>query len=389
MKSELVMVAAAMAAAYAGSAEIEDVCLLSEPPAWNAKSRAETMAWFLENEYGVRPEATAKPDLAFAPICPDRTVLDGAAVRTRVRITCRGPYGTNSFDVTAFVPTAGKGPKPAFLHTFNHPEADIIDPDRTTWKGAWPVDRIVARGYAAIAFDVCQVAPDYNTGNREGVFASYEKPGAANRPTNAWGTLSAWAWAASRVMDWIETRPELVAKRVAVIGLSRGGKTALLAGVTDGRFAMACVNNSGCSGAKLQRADLPESEHIHQICRYYPYWFCANYISWANLEREIECDQHQWLALMAPRPVAVASATVDNWAGQRGEYASCVFASGAWEAHGRKGLVAPEGYPQPEHPLQEGWISYHLRTGPHNLTAYDWERYMDFADKRMKADDSK
>lgn len=347
-------------------------------PAWNAASSGETYKWFMENEYGVRPPAAEKPVVRFSAFEPDKVMMGGAAVRKRVRITYEGPCGTGEFVATAFIPTA-KGPHPSFVLICNRNPVANIDPERVHKIDFWPAEELVRRGYAAIAFYNGDVAPDWDTGNTKGVFACYEKEGPYRR-RNAWGTLSAWAWGASRVMDWIETEPTLDAKHVGVVGHSRGGKTALLAGVTDKRFAMACSNDSGCSGAKLNRMDLPQSEHLADIGPTFPYWFCKNYLRWINRETEMPYDQHQFVALMAPRLVAVASASEDKWAGPRGEYESCVRAGGAWEAQGRKGFVT-DGFPAPEQPQQEGSVSYHLRTGRHNLTAYDWKCYLDFADR--------
>ena len=334
---------------------------VSTVPDWNAASREETMKWFLENEYGVRPPAAENPDVSFSAIEPDAVMMDGAAVRKRVRITYRGPYGTNSFDVTAFVPKNAKTPSPAFLLICNRKPDENIDPTRRVKCDFWPAEEIVRRGYAAIAFYNGDIAPDWDTGNTQGVFACYEKPGPYRR-RNLWGTLSAWAWGASRVMDWIETEPTLDAAHVAVVGHSRGGKTALLAGVTDPRFAMACSNDSGCSGAKLNRMDLPESEHLVNICPTFPYWFCKDYIKWVNRETEMPFDQHQWMALMAPRLVAVGSAEGDPWAGPAGEEASCELARPAW--------------------ADPTCVDYHIRPGKHNLTLVDWTAYMDFADRK-------
>lgn len=335
--------------------------------------------WFFDNIYGQRPAAAEKPDVSFAPIGEDKVMMDGAALRKRVTITVKGPYGELSFPVTAFIPTKVQGPVPAFLLILNRAPEENTDPDRVVKSPFWPAEEIVARGFAAITFYNGDVAPDYNTGNTQGVFAIYEKPG-PYRPLNTWGTLSAWAWGASRVMDWIETEPLVNAKRVAVVGHSRGGKTALVACVTDPRFAMACSNDSGCSGAKLNRMDLPESESIAIITSRFSYWFCEKYIQYANRDREMPHDQDEFLALIAPRLLCVASATEDHWAGPRGEFEAARRASAAWQERGLKGLVAGT-FPAPEKPLQEGCISYHLRTGKHDLTPYDWKCYMDFAQK--------
>ena len=337
---------------------------MSGIPEWNAASREETLRWFLENEYGVRPACAERPSVSFAAIEPDVVMMDGAAVRKRIRISYSGPYGTNSFAVTAFIPKSAK-PVPAFLLICNRDPGANIDPTRVRKSDFWPAEEIVRRGYAALAFSNKEIAPDCDLGCVTGVFACFDDPAwrkSCHRPFTAWATLSAWAWGASRVMDWIETEPALDAKRVAVVGHSRGGKTALLAGVTDGRFAMACVNGSGCSGAKLNRMDIPDSESIAVITRSFPYWFCGNYRMWNNRDGEIPFDQHQLLALMAPRLVAVGDAVDDRWAGPEGEEACCRLARPAWND-----------------PTD---VDYHIRPGGHDLTLVDWTAYMDFADRK-------
>ena len=338
---------------------------VSTVPEWNAASRETTLKWFLENEYGVRPKAAEKPKVSFAALEPDTTTMDGAAVRKRIRITTVGPYGTHAFDATAFIPARAAKPAPSFLLICNRNPDENIDPTRTRKSDFWPAEEIVRRGYAAITFYNGDVAPDCAIGNTEGILKCYDDPAwkkSCHRRHDAWGTLSAWAWGASRVMDWIETEPTLDARRVAVVGHSRGGKTALLAGVTDERFAMACVNGSGCSGAKLNRADLPQSETIAQITRSFPHWFCNNYRLWVNRDKEMPYDQHQFLALMAPRLVAVGSGKDDRWAGPEGEEESCRLARAAWK--------------------DPTSVDYHVRPGGHGLNLIDWAAYMDFADRK-------
>jgi len=361
----------------AGAAALADV---ADIPAWNALGdRDATVAFFAEHVYGVRSVETP-PHLAFSAEEPDAVMMGGAAVRKRVRITYGGSYGTNSFVVLAFVPTKPARPAPAFLLICNRHPDTRLDPTRRQKDGFWPAEEIVRRGYAAIAFYNGDVAPDRSTGNTQGVFACFEDVEEEYRPLNRWGTLSAWAWAASRVMDWIETEPAIDARHVAVVGHSRGGKTALWAAATDTRFAMACANDSGCTGAKLNRADLPDSEHLVNIVSRFPFWFCPRYTEAVNRETAVAWDQHQLLAAVAPRLLCVASATDDPWSGPRGEFEACRLASPAWEAQGLKGLCA-EAFPEPDAPIQAGCVSYHLRTGKHSLTPYDWGVYMDFADR--------
>lgn len=345
---------------------------------WEKTRRREIRELFENEIYGRRP-AERPARLSFAAEGPDKVMMDGKAVRRRVRVSYGDRCGDLSFVVTAFVPASAtrEKPAPAFLLICNRDPKKNLDPERQVKSGFWPAEQIVDRGYAAVAFFNGDVTTDACWDFTNGVYGVFQKAG--ERTTEDWGILSAWAWGASRVMDWIETEPTLDAKRVAVVGHSRGGKTSLLAGVTDERFAMACVNDSGCGGAKLNHWNLPLSEHYVQIhgvnC-----WFCGNFIKYPNREQEVGFDAHWWMALMAPRLLAVASATEDAWAGQEGEFQAARLASPAWELYGKRGLVNP-GYSEAERPLQEGCVSYHLRVGKHDLTPYDWDRYMDFADR--------
>ena len=344
---------------------------------WEKVRRPELLQLFREREYGVRP--VGRPEaLTFTAAEPDVVMMDGKAIRKRIRAAWKAPNGEQSFVFTAFIPvTAKTKPVPGFVLICNRPAAVNIDPTRAKKSPFWPAETIVARGYAALAFHYGEIAPDDAKDNcRTGVFAGWS----STRTATSWGALSAWAWGASRVMDWIETEPLLDARHIGVIGHSRGGKTALLAGAEDTRFAMACSNDSGCSGAKLNHIDLPKSESIARIVKTFPHWFCQNYAACADKDKELDFDQHMFLALIAPRALAIASASKDDWAGQQGEYAAAQLASPAWALYGKPGLVSTS-FPVPNDARQEGTVSYHLREGGHNLLEHDWKRYLDFADR--------
>ena len=180
-------------------------------------------------------------------------------------------------------------------------------------------------------------------------------------------------------LDWLETEPLVDARHVAVCGLSRNGKAALVAGSTDARFALAVSCCSGEGGAKLRHADCPGSETVRDISIAWR-WFAPSYVQWTDRDREMPFDQHWLLALMAPRLCYVSSATDDAWAGPNGEYASAELASEVWRLFGQRGLVS-DGFPHPDTPRHEGSIGYHLRTGDHALTPYDWEQYLNFTDR--------
>ena len=363
----------------------EDGSKVTDLGMWEGKRRAEIMEFFTREEYGRRP--VGRPaDLKFEDAETNAVMMGGKAIRKRIRASWTGPRGEWSFVFTAFIPkdaADGGKPAPSFVLICNHDPGPNIDPTRERKSYFWPAEEIVDRGYAAIAFYNGDIAPDdKNPVFTNGVYRIY-----GDRGKDTWGALSAWAWGASRVMDWIETEPALDAKHVGVVGHSRGGKTALVAGVTDARFAMACSNDSGCSGAKLNHITLPASESIKIIAGAFRHWFSLEYDKWVGREWEMPYDQHEWIALMAPRLVAVASATKDDWAGQLGEFHAARLASPAWELYGKKGLVAPDVPPtvgdRPADGLvyQEGCISYHIRPGVHSLSAYDWHRYLDFADR--------
>ncbi len=344
---------------------------------WERKRAPELLARFEKEEYGRRPAAACERARVSFDVYDEREVMDGKALRKLVRVTYKGPNGDFSFPFTAFIPKAKK-PVPAFVLAANI-KRGTLDEKQALTSVFWPVEEIVARGYATAAFRFdCVAADRKGTGFSQGVFSAVQREGERN--DESWATLSAWAWADSRILDWMEMEPLIDAKHVGVVGHSRGGKTAIWAGVTDKRFAMVCSNNSGCSGAKLNHIDLPKSEHISQILKNFPYWFCVSYRKYAGKDMEMDFDQHELLALIAPRLLCIASATEDSWAGQQGEWWAAKLASPAWTLYGKKGLVADK-YPAPEKPQQNGCISYHLRKGPHFLASYDWHRYMDFADR--------
>ena len=348
------------------------------PSKWTAERRPELKDVLAKEVYGVRP-VERPPHLVFSAAEPDAVMMDGTAVRKRIRIEYGGKFGTNSFVCTAFIPRAQK-PVPSFVFICNRPPAENIDPTREVKSGFWPAEEIVARGYATVAFHMGDVAPDKQHGNTRGVFAAFEDVERQYRPKNAWGALSAWAWAASRVLDWIETEPMLDAKHVAVIGHSRGGKTALVAAAWDERFAMAVSSCSGTGGAKLHHVDLPNAERIVDSVSSHQFWYCRNYTRWVNLDDRAPFDQHMLVALIAPRLVCIGSATEDPHAGPYGEYCTARYATPAWTVFGRPGFVS-RGFPEPGQPQQEGDISYHIRAGKHDLTPSDWAFYMDFADR--------
>ena len=227
-----------------------------------------------------------------------------------------------------------------------------------------------------------QIYPDeeHKADYRAGVFAHFQ-PDRSLRRDNDWATISAWAWGASRVLDYLETDPRVNAKEAAVVGHSRGGKTALWCGATDTRFALSISNASGCSGAAMHRDKIKEGETIRAINR--TDWFCGNYHKYNDLDNILPCDQHMLIAAIAPRLCYVESCSEDLWAAPASERLSCRLAGDAYALYGKKGAVLPEESDiTADTPYHEGNIGYHMKSGPHCILAYDWEQYMNFWDKK-------
>jgi dienelactone hydrolase len=224
---------------------------------------------------------------------------------------------------------------------------------------------------------VSDLDPDQDDGFKNGVHGLFDEKDKPRAP-NAWGTIAAWAWGESRVMDYVQTDLGIDSNRIGVVGHSRGGKAALWAGAQDERFAFVASNNSGSTGAALARGK--QGETIPKINQQFPHWFSENYKRFNDRERELPVDQHMLAALIAPRLLYIASATEDTWSDPAAEFRSAVEAGTVYKLFGLTG-VQTSVIPSPEIPLHDGHIGYHLRTGKHNLTPCDWHCFMDFADK--------
>jgi hypothetical protein len=366
------------------------------------RRRVEILELFRTHVYGHSPGA---PDsLRSEVLASEPAALGGCAVREEVRL-CFGPGGVPRLDLLIYRPAAADVAVPAFLglsffgnHSIHSdPGITLSDqwmPDdpkygvqdhratersRGSAASRWPVETIVERGYALVTAYCGDLDPDYDDGFQNGVHPLFYRQGQSQPDPDQWGAIGAWAWGLSRILDFLESDSAIDHHRVAVLGHSRLGKTALWAAAQDERFALAISNNSGCCGAALSRRRLGET--VEAITTQFPHWFAQNLERYAGREDALPVDQHMLLALVAPRPLYVASAALDLWADPRGEFLAAKAAEPVYRLLGAGGLGA-DRMPAVDRPVG-GALAYHVRTGEHDLTRWDWLQYLSFADRHL------
>ena len=337
--------------------------------------------------FGVAPHSEITPSIQV--VQRDISVLQGLATRSEIAIHLLGERSSPTINLQLWLPISASNPVPLFLGcNFFGNHATLEDPNipiSTSWmrdsdrpghvinnratqasRGSeasrWQIREVIERGYALATYYYGDIEPDHPEGWQTGIRGALLEPGEKSPANNHWGAIAAWAWGLSRSLDYLETEQRVDAKRVAVMGHSRLGKAALWAGARDQRFAMVISNNSGAGGAALARHLAGES--IADLNRAFPNWFSGNFHKYNKREGELPFDMHQLLALIAPRSLYIASASADLWADPEGEYLSVLAAEPAFALYGKK-------------------IGYHLREGEHDVTAYDWKKFLEFADQNL------
>ncbi len=374
---------------------------------WSDQRRPETLELFRKHVYGRSP--AAPESMRFEVRSEDPEALEGKATRREITVRFAEDRDDPSMDILVYIPNDADGPVPAFLglnffgnHTI-HADPGITlstrwmrsrsamgvvdnratEDSRGVRSDRWQVEKVIARGYAVATIYCGDLVPDRDDGlEAESSITAYfrEKRNQEGREPEDWGAIGAWAWGLSRAVDYFETDDQIDAERISVLGHSRLGKTSLWAGAQDERFAIVISNNSGCGGAAVSRRRFGET--VKRINTNFPHWFCLNFRNYNDDEDALPVDQHQLIALAAPRPAYVASATKDLWADPRGEFLAARHAGPVYELFGKEGLGV-EKMPEPDTPVGDT-IGYHVREGGHSITAYDWSRYLDFADRHLR-----
>ena len=365
---------------------------------WMNFRRPEILELFKKYEYG---EILPRPDsLRFELLTEKKDALEGSAVRREVKICCSMRNGREfSFTILVYIPKNQTAPSPVFVglnfkgnHTTTR-ETDVIptgyrfpgqlcESERGVQYSRWIPDELVKQGFASVTACYHDIFPDRADGTDDSALQLFADE-AGNLPAigEKYSVIGVWAWGLSRMLDYAENDPRLDARRAAVHGHSRLGKTALWAGASDPRFQLVISNCSGCGGGALHKRKIGEnlSQHFqaHRDIGL-PAWFMNETEKYIWREEDLPIDQHELMALIAPRPLAVGTATLDFNADPKGEFLACRAASEVYELFGSSGLPA-ETMPEPDVKIS-GDISFHYTAGPHDQTPADWAHYLDLAE---------
>lgn len=372
---------------------------ISNKQQWIDKRRPELKTLFQHYMYGyLPPVAKIKAKVEHE----DAKAFGGKATLREMAISI-GPPDTPPIHLLLVVPNQRKGPAPVFVGiNFCGNYAIVDDPAihlPTTWiypgpgvkdhrateagrgkqADVWALEQSIDRGYAVATFYNGDIDPDQRD-VREGIQPYLRKKQEKHGPHD-WGTIAAWAWGVQRVVDYVSDHKDLDRSRIAVVGHSRLGKTALLAAALDERIALAIPHQAGCGGTAPSRQNNPKAESVKRINTSFPHWFDDTFKQFNDHADKLPFDQHCLIALMAPRPVLLSNAIEDQWANPSGQFQMLQAADPVYRLFDSGGLDAKRMPPLGK--LIDSKLGYYIRPGRHSMTKDDWKIFLEYADKHF------
>ena len=359
--------------------------VISSSDEWYNHRRPEIVSLFSNLMYGNIPVPTDPIKTEYLIMKEDSNFLDGKGTRKDLCIKIKNNRGEIEMKVLVVIPNKKEKPLPAFMMiSFDASDSEklqLSSKNNGRFNNGWPVGQLLDSGFAFVSVYHQDLVKHNDVDFESGIHPLFYQENQSFPKANEWGVLAACGYGASIALDYLETDQDIDHKRVAVLGHSKLGKAALWAGARDTRFAMSISANSGCAGAALWRRKYGET--LQKMCTRFPYWMCYNAQKFIDREEDLPIDQHMLLALMAPRPVYVATSAKDSWADPRGEYLSAYHASEVYELFDKTGLKFMENPPLNKAFIEQD-IGFHLRDGGHYIADYDWHRFIDFANYHFK-----
>jgi hypothetical protein len=345
--------------------------------AWTKKRRPEILRFFQTEVYGRIP--ANPPKVTWEVAETDPKARGGAAVMRRVVGRMGERPGGPKMTLTVYSPTGSDRPVPVLLSlSFGFPAGK--GPPKA---GAFdPVAEVLGRGWACASVGYGDIQPDRADRWTEGVIGLTLKEGQKQPAPDEWGTISAWAWGVGRCIDYLESDKSFDARRVAVTGASRLGKTVLWAGAEDERVAAVFSVVPGEMGASLIRRDWGET--LDDMAQNFPWQFSGNFQKWVGKWNDLPVDQHMLISLCAPRPVFVNGGLTDQWSDPKGEFLALVAAGPVYRLLGARDLGVTE-VPELDKPVATGSLAFHYHSGGHAAVPADWKAFLDFAERHYKA----
>jgi hypothetical protein len=373
---------------------------VNDAKTWTEKRRPELLKLFEEIEYGKMPGKPA--DLHFDVFDKGTPALNGKAIRKQVTVYFTKDTSDHKMTLLIYLPVNAKGPVPLLLNiSFSASNQMTDDPGVKigyTWTkdgkkviadqpSRFPkmnIEQFMDAGIGFATVNYVDIEPDFKGGIKYGIRSQYLKAGQTLPAADEWGAISAWAWGLSRAMDYFETDKQIDAKRIALQGASRLGKTVLWTGVHDTRFKVVIASISGEGGAAIARRNYGENiQHITDTSRYY-YQFAPNYHSYAGKVNELPFDAHMLVALMAPRPLLLQTGDTDYWSDPKGEFLSAIAAAPAYKLFGLKGPGETTPMPKAnDQSLLMNPLGYYMHAGPHTVLPEDWQLFIKYLQKYL------